>query len=266
LVETADEISILGYRLHPRTGEEVVAEITAAVADHRRLIMANVNMHGMAVMFDNPGMARLLSQDNACVTIDSMPVLFLANLLGHRLPRSKRTTSLEFYDAMFRRAAAAGWRVGYVGGEQTTLERGLDVLRARFPGLDIEGRAGYFDLHDQSAGSVGGEILSWLRARRNNLVIVGMGMPRQEAWIELTQDLIEPCVFLTAGAYLDYQVGAQRASPRWIGQIGFEWLYRLVWSPRRLAYRYLVEPFVLAYRLLTREHPQRHLGQKTRRG
>ena len=250
------QVSILGYRLHPRTGAEVVAAMTWAVTNRQRLVLANVNLHAMAVMFESPRMARLLSQEDAIVTIDSMPVLFIGNLFGSGLARSKRTTSLDFYDEMFRIGAARGWSFAYVGARSETLSLGLAELRRRFAGLQIEGRAGFFDMEDASPGSDQLKVVDWLNERSHDVVIVGMGMPRQEEWIERVQHMVSSRVFMPAGAYIDYQVGVQKAAPRWLGQVGLEWAFRLAHSPRRLAYRYMIEPVVLILRLLTREHPQ----------
>jgi N-acetylglucosaminyldiphosphoundecaprenol N-acetyl-beta-D-mannosaminyltransferase len=202
-------IHILGFRLHPRTGLEVVQEVADAVDDGRRLIMANTNLHAMAAMYESPAMARLLVQDDAIVMIDSMPLIFLAKMQGKPLSREKRTTSLDFYDDLFRVGAGAGWRFGYVGADPDTLARGLDILRERFPALDIDGRDGFFDAEDFSPGSRLEEVVAWLNQRDHDVVIVGMGMPRQEEWIERVQHLVGTRVFLPAGAYLDYQVGVQ---------------------------------------------------------
>lgn len=247
------EIALLGYRLHPMTGGEVIGRINGAVAERRRLVMANVNVHGMAMMYESPGMARLLSQPDCVVMIDGMPVLLLANLIERAgLTREMRTTSLDFYDEMFARGVAEGWQFAYVGAHPDVLAQGLDILRQRFPGLRIDGRDGYFDLHDQAAGSRGRAIIDWLAELSPDVVIVGMGMPRQEEWIERVQHLVDARVFLPTGAYLDYQVGVQRPAPRWLGRYGLEWVYRLLRSPYRLGYRYLVEPFILAYRIIKR--------------
>ena len=255
VVGSPGEIRVLGFRLHPRTGPEVVADVIAAVGDRRRLIMANTNLHAMAAMYESPAMARLLLQPDAVVMVDSMPLLFLANLFGKRLPRTKRTTSLDFYDDLFRSGVAHGWRFGYVGADPETLRDGLQILRERFPGIDIDGRDGFFDAEDLSPGSALNEVIGWLNQRNHDVVIVGMGMPRQEEWIARVQHLVPTRVFLPAGAYLDYQVGVQKPAPRWMGQIGLEWFYRLLQSPRRLSYRYLVEPLVLFVRLRRRQHP-----------
>ncbi|HEX7820746.1 MAG TPA: WecB/TagA/CpsF family glycosyltransferase [Sphingobium sp.] len=245
-------MTILGYRLHPMTGVEVVEQISSAVREERRLIMANLNVHAMAVMYDSPGMARLFAQDDCLVMVDGMPILLIANIFYRAgLRRDKRTTSLDFYNEMFGLGASCGWKFAYIGGTADVLARGMDVLAQRFPCLKIEGRDGYFDFPNNSPTSAHQEILGWLRDYSPDVVIVGMGMPRQEEWIELIQNQIDARVFLPTGAYLDYQVGAQKPAPRWLGRYGLEGAYRLMRSPYRLGYRYLVEPFVLGYRILT---------------
>lgn len=253
---SADCIDVLGYRFHPRTGDEVVAALDTAIGLNKRLIVANANLHGMAVMFDSKPMANLLLQPDCIVLIDSMPVLFLANLFGHRLSRKKRATSLDFYDDMFRLGVQRGWSFGYVGGDPQDLRKGIDILRQRFPGIQISGRSGFFEIAANGFSSDEMEILEWLKVQSHDVLIIGMGMPRQEEWIAKIQSVVPTRAMLTAGAYMDYQVGVQSPAPRWMGQIGAEWLYRLVRSPRRLGYRYVVEPAVLAFRFLTRRHPQ----------
>ena len=236
------------------TGEEVIDRIAGAISGRRRLIMANLNLHGMAMMYESPSMARLHAQPDCQVMIDGMPILFFANLCcGARLNRLKRTTSLDFYDDLFARGTERGWTFAYVGATQWVLDQGLALLRERFPGLSIEGRNGYFDMQDFSPGSPNVEIVNWIRTLSPDIVIVGMGMPRQEEWISLIQHKVDARVFLPAGAYLDYQVGVQRPPPRWLGRYGLEGVYRFLHSPFRLGHRYLMEPVVLAMRLLTRK-------------
>ena len=251
------EIRVMGYRLHPMTGQEVIAQVAGAVREKRRLIMANLNLHAMATMYESKAMASLFMQPDTYVMIDGMPVLFAAKIFGHSLSRAKRATSLDFYDHMFHPGKTEGWRFAFVGADPVTLKKGMDLLQARHPGLDMEGRHGYFDIQDKSPGSPQREVIDWLKARSPDVLIVGMGMPRQEEWIAAIQHEVDVRVFMPTGAYLDYQVGTQRLAPRWIGQLGLEWLYRLLSSPRRLGYRYLIEPIRLAGRLLLRRHPQK---------
>jgi N-acetylglucosaminyldiphosphoundecaprenol N-acetyl-beta-D-mannosaminyltransferase len=157
---------------------------------------------------------------------------------------------------MFRKGIRDGWKFSFVGATPEVLNAGLEVLRARYPGLAIDGHHGYFDLDATDPDSDNEKLVAWLNETAPDVVIVGMGMPRQEEWICRVLDRVPIAVFLPAGGYLDYQVGVQRRAPRWLGQIGLEWAYRLIHSPRRLGHRYLVEPFILGKRLLTAPAPR----------
>lgn len=251
------EISILGFRFHPMTKEDVIGCIRNCVRSRSRLVMGNLNLHGMALMYKSKGMRDLLSGPNALVMVDGMPIIWIAQLLGFSLTRSQRMTSLDYFDDMFKIGVAEGWRFDYVGSTPDVLKKGLVELKRRIPNLDIEGRDGYFDMDVEGVGTTHRDILDWLRSRNSDVLIVGMGMPRQEEWLELIRNEIPTRILIPVGAYLEYQVGSLALPPRWLGQLGLEWLYRLFTAPRRLAYRYLIEPFVLFFYLIFRSHPQR---------
>jgi UDP-N-acetyl-D-mannosaminuronic acid transferase (WecB/TagA/CpsF family) len=77
-----------------------------------------------------------------------------------------------------------------------------------------------------------------------------MGMPRQEAWINENWKQILARTIFCSGCTMDYIAGIIPSCPRWLGNSGFEWLYRLGAEPGRLWKRYLVEPwFVLGHLL-----------------
>lgn len=253
---TLREVSILGFRFHPMTKADVVGAIRSHVRARTRMVMGNLNLHGMAMMFSSVGMKRLLSSPETLVMIDGMPIVWLARALGMNIGRAHRMTSLDYFDDMFRLGVDEGWTFDYVGSTPDVLVQGIEVLRERIPGLDIEGRDGYFDLRDESPGGKQEAVIQWLQARNSDVVIVGMGMPRQEEWLELIKERLPSRVLIPVGAYLEYQVGSLALPPRWLGQIGLEWVFRLATAPRRLAYRYLVEPFYLLYLLVFRAHPQ----------
>jgi N-acetylglucosaminyldiphosphoundecaprenol N-acetyl-beta-D-mannosaminyltransferase len=110
--------------------------------------------------------------------------------------------------------------------------------------LQIQTHHGHFQAEKTSLENK--EVLEEINAYAPQIVMVGMGMPRQEHWIaDNWQELHCNAVFCS-GAALDYVAGEVPIPPRWMGQLGFEWLYRLVAEPKRLWRRYLVEPwFVL---------------------
>lgn len=222
------------------------AAIVAARGD-RRLHFASINMNALALARRDPAMRRFYESAAGC-PIDGMPVVAMARLCGIPARREHRTTYVDWIRPLLAAAAAAGVRVFHVGGRGEVTERALDILRGEFPRLEIECHHGYFD---PAAGSAESRtVLEAIRRFEARLVLVGMGMPRQERWILDHRRHLPIGLALPVGACMDYVAGAIPTPPRWAGRWGLEWLFRLAAEPGRLARRYLVEPWTLLLPLL----------------
>jgi N-acetylglucosaminyldiphosphoundecaprenol N-acetyl-beta-D-mannosaminyltransferase len=78
-----------------------------------------------------------------------------------------------------------------------------------------------------------------------DLILVGLGMPRQEELVRSASLNKLGAVIACVGGAIDQISGAQKNAPRWLGPLGLEWVWRLAHNPKRLAFRYLVEPLLL---------------------
>jgi N-acetylglucosaminyldiphosphoundecaprenol N-acetyl-beta-D-mannosaminyltransferase len=94
-------------------------------------------------------------------------------------------------------------------------------------------------------GSENKSVLQQIADFQPHLLMVGMGMPRQELWIEANLNAIQANVILATGAVLDYVAGVIPTPPRWSGPLGLEWAFRLASEPKRLTPRYLIEPWTI---------------------
>jgi len=194
---------------------------------------------------------------NVFVIVDGMPIIWLLRLFGFRIDRSRRTTWLDWFEDALDRAAVEGKRVYILGHTPEALRAGLQRAREQWPSLAIDGADGYFDAENPNACRAA---TAAANAFAPDIVFVGMGMPRQEIFASrYRSDLNAPVVGL-GGAAFAYFAGDQASPPRWLGDAGFEWLYRLGADPRRLAGRYLVEPFALVCALSLRLIRERRSG------
>ncbi|GET38109.1 WecB/TagA/CpsF family glycosyltransferase [Microseira wollei] len=74
------------------------------------------------------------------------------------------------------------------------------------------------------------------------VLAIGVGCPKQEKWIFKYKDQLKNIkIFLAIGATIDFEAGAKPRAPKWVSQVGLEWLYRLLSEPKRLWKRYLVD-------------------------
>ncbi|RYZ11973.1 MAG: glycosyltransferase [Comamonadaceae bacterium] len=84
--------------------------------------------------------------------------------------------------------------------------------------------------------------------RHPELIVLGMGMPRQEeVAAALRRALSHPCLIVCGGAIIDFLGGRTPRAPEWMRGMGLEWLHRLGHEPRRLFRRYVLgNPVFLA--------------------
>jgi N-acetylglucosaminyldiphosphoundecaprenol N-acetyl-beta-D-mannosaminyltransferase len=83
-----------------------------------------------------------------------------------------------------------------------------------------------------------------------DLVLVGLGFPKQERVIDALRRQLPLSWFLGCGAAIDFVAGDQVRAPGWMQRVGLEWAWRLAGNPRRLAGRYLRHDAPYALRLL----------------
>lgn len=234
-------IRLLGGEMDVMTADQLLAFIAGRIAARRPALIANHNLHSLHLWRRTPAMATLYARADR-IEIDSTPLIAWARLMGHGAGREHRLTYLDWREAFWARAAAQGWRVFHLGCAPGVGETAVRAILGRHPDLELGTRHGFFDM----AGAENAAVLADIRRFAPDVLFVGMGMPRQEAWIEANRDRLPPCVVMPIGGALTYEAGAVATPPRWTGRMGVEWLWRFFTEPRRLFHRYFVEPWSLA--------------------
>ena len=238
--QSARRIRLLGREMDVVTREQVMATIAARAAEKRKTLIANHNLHSLRLWDREPAMARLYARAEI-VEIDSMPLVAWGRLMGLKLGREHRNTYLDWREDFWRMASAGGLRVFHLGCKPGVGAAAREALLKQYPGAVIGERHGYFDLE----GVENEAVLAEIAAFEPDVLFVGMGMPRQERWIEANWDRLPECPLLPIGAAFDYEAGVVPTPPRWTAAIGMEWLARFLAEPGRLFHRYFVEPWGL---------------------
>jgi N-acetylglucosaminyldiphosphoundecaprenol N-acetyl-beta-D-mannosaminyltransferase len=240
---TRERVRLLGQVVDLVRPEEVLHHVETWVADGRKAVVANHNLNSLALLQKHPELQGFFDRADL-VEVDSTPLIHFAKLLGLQGRAFHRCTYLDWRDHFWSLVNRNGWRVMYIGGEPGVVERARDRLIHAHPRAEIHVRDGYFDVTPGSTENAA--VVEQVRTFAPNILFVGMGMPRQELWILNNLDALPDCVIFSVGAAFDYEAGAQKAAPRWMGRMGLEWAFRLVNDPRRLARRYLIEPWSLS--------------------
>lgn len=146
-------------------------------------------------------------------------------------------------------AAQRGLSVAVLGGDAALTEPLRERLATGWPNARF---AGHWTPPRELLSSPEGAdaIAADIRRARPDILLVCLGKPRQEQWIEQYGPQTGAGVLLAFGAVVDFLAGRVSRAPQWISRAGFEWAWRLLLEPRRLANRYLVQgpPAYLALR------------------
>jgi N-acetylglucosaminyldiphosphoundecaprenol N-acetyl-beta-D-mannosaminyltransferase len=229
---------LLGVAVKPSTIAELNDWIAKAVARGEQWIIAHHNLHSVYLYHRDPQMRAFFAKAQV-IHIDGMPLVYWARVLGYPVTKQHRVTYVDWVHPLMAMAASEGWRVFYLGGKPGVAARAAEKLQGQYPGLVLETRHGYFTLEENDA------VLEEIAHFQPHVLMVGMGMPRQEHWVLENLERIPANAILTSGACFDYIADVIPTPPRWMGQMGLEWFYRLCAEPRRLWRRYLVEPWFL---------------------
>jgi N-acetylglucosaminyldiphosphoundecaprenol N-acetyl-beta-D-mannosaminyltransferase len=179
---------------------------------------------------------RCAYDDASLSLVDGMPLVWVAGLLGCPLP--ERVAGSDLLIPLLKLAAKRRWRVYLLGGAPGSAETAAGVLSGQL-GVDV---VGWDDCRIASDGSDAGcGSVERARAAKPDVILVGLGPPKQELWIHRSANAVRPAVALGIGAGLDFLAGKYKRAPRWVARAGFEWAFRLLQEPRRLWRRYLVE-------------------------
>jgi N-acetylglucosaminyldiphosphoundecaprenol N-acetyl-beta-D-mannosaminyltransferase len=147
----------------------------------------------------------------------------------------------------------SGQSIYLLGSEPPTAHEAAARLRRWYPRLNVVGaHHGYFDIGSPHSERVIEDIVE----RRPQIVLVGMGTPKQELWADRYAEQLGGAVVWTVGALFDYVSGHTPRAPRWLADNGLEWIFRLAIEPRRMWRRYLIGNPVFLSRVLAESKHQ----------
>ena len=239
--------TLLGLRLHAMTKQDLLSLVISAVSEQTGCVIANHNMHSLYLYSREPRMQTFYSAADY-VQIDGMPLVWLGRLLALPLKAEHRTTNLDLLPLLLEEAERRQWKIFYLGSRPGVAEKGARILQSTYPRLQIATRDGYFNM--TRSGVDNQRVLSEIRDYAPDVLMVGMGMPRQEIWIDENAKDLPVAAFLCCGGLMDLVAREIPTPPRWLGSIGLEWLFRLVSQPLRTWRRYLLEPWVIVCRII----------------
>ena len=167
--------------------------------------------------------------------VDGQALLWASRLLGTGLP--EKISGSDLVPRVLDLAGKRGLRVYFLGGAPGVAVAAAEIARKRY-GVEV---AGVDSPMIASDGAAPPEVIARIREARPHILLVALGAPKQELFVDRHREELGGTVSLGIGASLDFVAGTVRRAPAWVSRAGFEWLFRMAQDPRRLARRYLLD-------------------------
>jgi N-acetylglucosaminyldiphosphoundecaprenol N-acetyl-beta-D-mannosaminyltransferase len=193
-----------------------------------------------AVLFNRRADLRAAYRDASLVLADGTPLVWAARLLKQSLP--ERVAGSDLVPRLFAGANTA-LRVLLLGAEPGVADLAASRIAREWPNVRVVGTYSP-PLGFEKDPAENARILEIVTNARPDLVVVGLGAPKQELWVHRHHQRLQAKVVICAGATIDFLAGHRRRSPVWMRQLGLEWIHRLCTEPRRLVFRYLRDAWV----------------------
>ena len=166
---------------------------------------------------------------------DGVPIVFASRLIGPVIP--EKVSGSDLILPLMELAGQQRWRVYLLGGADGVAFEAADILREQY-GVNIVGVDDSMIHLTATAGEV--EVVERIAAAQPDLLLVALGCPKQELFIDRLRPVLGRIVAIGVGASLDFVTGRINRAPGWMSRSGLEWCFRLSQEPRRLWKRYLL--------------------------
>jgi N-acetylglucosaminyldiphosphoundecaprenol N-acetyl-beta-D-mannosaminyltransferase len=221
---------ILGTPLQICTYASLTAELQARAREPEPFAVDFTNTHIVTLRRGAPEFRELTSDVDYFIP-DGMPLIWCLNLQGAKLRD-------RVYGPTFMRecvlATPAPATHYFLGGNDECVRRLQEFFRKQNPQVQIIGaRSGYFKPKDEP------QIVDEINRLSPDFIWVGLGTPKQQAWIHKYKGQIRRGILLAVGFAFDVNAGMKPDAPLWMQRLGLTWVHRLASEPLRLGPRYL---------------------------
>jgi N-acetylglucosaminyldiphosphoundecaprenol N-acetyl-beta-D-mannosaminyltransferase len=173
------------------------------------------------------------------IVADGNPVVWASKLLGKPLPETVPGSDLVPAIFDYYESADTKIKVYLLGAMPGVAETAANNIHQKWANVKVVGtyspNFGFEKSQEES-----NYICNILNELKPDIVVFGVGSPKQELWAHQYADKISSKVILCVGATIDFLAGEKARAPFWIRRIGLEWLHRLVTEPKRLFKRYFI--------------------------
>ncbi|MDI6804827.1 MAG: WecB/TagA/CpsF family glycosyltransferase [Bacteroidota bacterium] len=230
----SEKIYLAGVKVDVVDGGKIFTRIKNLIEENKKGSISYINAHAINLAQGKRWFKEYLNNSEISYA-DGQGVRLGALLLRKRVPPLVNLTRWAWKLLNF--CTRNNYKIFILGATEDVLQKAVSNIRKQNPYVQIVGyHHGYFE----KTGKPSDDVVALINSVKPNVMLVGMGMPLQEKWINENFNSLQVNAILNAGSSIDILAGVKKVCPQWLSNIGFEWLFRLSQEPSRLFIRYII--------------------------
>lgn len=218
-------IKILGVNIDRVNQKQAVERIRELIAQAQSSLIVTPNSEMIALAAEDRELARILNSADLAAA-DGIGVVIASKILEE--PLEERVAGFDLISRLFKEFADEDFNFYFLGGKPGIVDRAAVNLKKKYPTLNISGfHHGYLDRDDQQ------QIIEEINSKNIDLLLVGMGVPLQEKFLDNNLKKLKVGAAVTVGGSFDVLAGEVNRAPLWMQKAALEWFYRLLQEPSR---------------------------------
>ena len=219
------------------TMKETIDEIDKLIKENKNAYVVTPNVDHI-VKLETDKELQDVYKDADLILTDGKPLIWISKL--YKTPIKEKISGSDLFQLLCEMAAEKGYNMFFLGAGEGVANKAAQNLTNKFPKLNIVGTYSPPFGFEKDKKEIE-KIINMVNKANTQILIVGLGCPKQEKFIHKYRKELNVPISLGLGASLDFEAGNIKRAPKWMSDNGLEWLYRLSKEPKRMFKRYIVD-------------------------
>lgn len=219
------------------TMEEALKAIEKLIGQNKNAYVVTPNVDHI-VKLETDAEFQQVYKNADLILVDGKPLLWFAK--WYKTPIVEKISGSDLFPKVCEMAAKKKYTMFFLGAAEGVAAKAAENLKRKYSGLQVVGTysppLGFEKSQDEVT-----KIIRVVNEAAPDILIVGLGAPKQEKFVFKYREKLQVPISLGLGASIDFEAGNVKRAPKWMSNVGLEWLYRLIKEPRRMFKRYIVD-------------------------
>lgn len=227
-------MKFLNTYLDNLTMEEAVQEIDRLVQEKKHSYVVTPNLDHI-VLIENDNLFREIYEKADLILTDGKPLLWIAKRQG--TPIKEKISGSDLFPRICDLSAKKQYSIFILGAADGVADKAAKNLKEKYDGLKIVGTYSPPIGFEKDEIEVN-KIIKMINHSGAMILAVSLGSPKGEKFIYNILNKINVALSISIGATIDFEAGVVKRAPKWMSDMGLEWLFRITQEPKRLIKRY----------------------------